>query len=71
MAQVKPKQSKQGKQASGPKKVNEEEGETKIETSKKRKHHFKQISNCDLTHLPSLSLFVDRTGEEQRTTEKE
>lgn len=68
MAQVKPKQSKQGKQASGAKKVNEEEGERKIET----KNHFKQIFNCDLTHLPlSLSLFVDRAGEEQRTTEKE
>lgn len=67
MAQVKPKQSKQGKQASGAKKVNE--GEKKIETN----NHFKQIFNCDLTHPPplSLSLFVDRAGEEQRTTEKE
>lgn len=49
MAQVKPKQSKQGKQASGAKKVNE--AEKKIETN----NHFKQIFNCDLTHRPLLS----------------
>lgn len=63
MAQVKPKQSKQGKQASGAKKVNE--GEKKIETNNHFKHDFQPSPPL------SLSLFVDRAGEEQRTTEKE
>lgn len=51
MAQVKPKQSKQGKQASGAKKVNE--GEKKIETNNHFKHDFQLRLNT-----PSPSLFL-------------
>lgn len=70
MAQVKPKQSKQGKQASGAKKVNE--GEKKIETNNHFKHDFQlRLNTPSPSLLLSLSLFVDRAREEQRTTEKE